>query len=102
VPPHDLPDVNLEEEAPAPCVVVVTTEAERELLAGFLATAYLEWADRPSPSLNGQTPRHAMGTEDGRARVGALIDALERNDPAVRRTGRAGYDYSRLRAQVGL
>jgi hypothetical protein len=102
VPPHDLPDVNLEEEAPAPCVVVVTTEAERELLAGFLETAYLEWADRPSPSLNGQTPRHAMGAEDGRARVAALIDTLQRDDPAVRRTGRAGYDYSRLRAQVGL
>jgi hypothetical protein len=43
-----------------------------------------------------------MGAEDGRARVAALIDTLQRDDPAVRRTGRAGYDYSRLRAQVGL
>jgi hypothetical protein len=102
VPPHDPPDVNLEEEAPAPCVVVVTTEAERELLARFLEAVYLEWADRPSPSLDGQTPRHAMGTEDGRRRVAALIDALQQNDPAMRRTGRAGYDYGRLRAQVGL
>ena len=102
VPPHDLPDVNLEEEAPAPCEVVVATEAEQELLEGFLETAYLEWADRPSPSLNGRTPRHAMGTEDGRKDVAALIDALQRDDPAARRTGRTGYDYGRLRAHVGL
>ena len=102
VPPHDLSEVNLEAEEPAPCVVVVTTEAERELLAEFLETAYLEWADRPSPSLNGQTPRHAMGTADGRKRVAALIDTLQRDDLAARRTGRAGYDYGRLRAHVGL
>ncbi len=102
VPPHDLPEVDLEEEAPAPCVVVVTAEAERELLTAFLESVYLEWADRPSPSLNGQTPRHAMGTADDRARVAALIDTLQRDDLVARRTGRAGYDYGRLRAHVGL
>jgi hypothetical protein len=102
VPPHDLPEVDLEEDTPAPRVVIVTMEAERELLAGFLETAYLEWADRPSPSLNGQTPRHAMGTADGRKHVAALIDTLQRDDLAARRTGKIGYDYGRLRAQVGL
>lgn len=102
VPPHDLPPVSLEEEAPPPLTVVVTPEAERELLSAFLESVYLEWADRPSPSLNGQTPRHAMGTADGRAKVAALIDTLQRDDLAARRTGRAGYEYGRLRAHVGL
>jgi hypothetical protein len=102
VPPHELPDINLEEEEPAPHVVVVTAEAEQQLLAAFLESVYLEWADRPSPALNGQTPRHAMTTADGRAKVAALIEALEREDLAARRTGKRGYEYGRLRAHVGL
>lgn len=102
VPPHELPEVNLEEEEPAPRAVVVTPDAEQTLLTAFLESVYLEWADRPSPSLNGQTPRHAMHAADSRAKVAALIEALERNDLAARRTGETGYEYNRLRAHVGL
>jgi hypothetical protein len=43
-----------------------------------------------------------MGTADGRAKVAALIESLEREDPAARRMGKPGYDYGRLRAHVGL
>ncbi len=102
VPPHERPDVNLEEEEPAPHRVVVTREAEQEILKAFLETVYLEWADRPSPSLNGQTPRHAAGDAEGRAKVASLIEALEREDLAARRTGKPGYAYALLRAHVGL
>jgi len=102
VPPHDLQEVSLEDEDPPPRSVVVTPEAEQELLSAFLESVYMEWADRPSPSLGGQTPRHAMGTAEGRAKVAALIGSLERDDPAARRTGKPGYDYGRLRAHVGL
>jgi hypothetical protein len=102
VPPHELPQVTLEEDAPAPLTVVVMPEVEQSLLAAFLEAVYLEWADRPSPALHGQTPRHAANTAEGRAKVAALIDALEREDLAARRTGKPGYDYGRLRAQVGL
>lgn len=102
VPPHELPGVSLEDEEPPPCEVVVAPDTERALLAAFLESAYMEWADRPSPSLNGRTPRHAMGTADGRAKVAALIESLEREDPAARRMGKPGYDYGRLRAHVGL
>lgn len=102
VPPHDLQEVNLEDEDPPPHVVVVTPDVEQELLSAFLESVYMEWADRPSPSLGGQTPRHAMGTAEGRAKVAALIGALERDDPAARRTGKPGYEYGRLRAHVGL
>ena len=37
-----------------------------------------------------------------RTQVSALIDQAERDDIARRRTGRPGYDYTRLRAHVGL
>lgn len=102
VPPHDPPDVNLEEDEPAPLTIVVMPEAEQELLEAFLESVYLEWADRPSPALHGQTPRHAAYTAEGRAKVAVLIEALEREDLAARRTGKVGYDYNRLRAHVGL
>jgi hypothetical protein len=102
VPPHEMPEVNLEEEDPAPRMIVVTPDAEREILTAFLESVYLEWADRPSPSLNGQTPRHAVHAADGRAKVAALIEILEQNDLAARRTGTIGYEYDRLRAHVGL
>lgn len=102
VPPHGLRPVSLEEEEPAPGTVVVTREAEQEILTAFLETVYMEWADRPSPSLDGQTPRHAAGDPKGRRQVAALIQALEREDPGMRRTGTPGYDYGRLRAHVGL
>ncbi|HEX9743138.1 MAG TPA: hypothetical protein VGA17_10145, partial [Nitrospiraceae bacterium] len=101
-PPHEPAEVNLEEEEPAPGTVVVTREAEQEILQAFLESVYLEWADRPSPSLNGQTPRHAVNTADGRAKVASLIEALEREDLAARRTGKPGYAYGLLRAHVGL
>lgn len=102
VPPHELTEPSLEEEEPAPQEVVVTPEAEQALLGGFLEAVYMEWADRASPALSGQTPRHAMGAADGRAKVAALIEALEQEDLAARRTGKPGYDYGRLRAHVGL
>lgn len=101
-PPHALPPVNLEEEEPGPGTVVVTREAEQELLASFLEAVFMEWVDRPSPSLDGQTPRHAASDAGGRAKVAALIEALEKEDLAARRTGTPGYAYGRLRAQAGL
>jgi len=38
----------------------------------------MRWLDMPIPALGGQTPRVAAQTEDGRARVRALVDDLER------------------------
>jgi hypothetical protein len=101
VPPHELAEPSLEEEPP-PQEVIVTPGAEQALLEAFLEAVYMEWADRASPALNGQTPRHAMGAADGREKVAALIDVIEREDLALRRTGKPGYDYGRLRAHVGL
>jgi len=102
VPLHALSEVDLAAEEGPALSVVVTPDEEHQLLAGFLESVYLEWADLPSPALSGQTPRHAMSQPDGRARVAALIDQAERDDIARRRTGRPGYDYTRLRAHVGL
>jgi hypothetical protein len=103
VPAHDLPlimDLAKEEGAPAP--VIVSTDQEHRLLSSLLESVYLEWADRPSPILGGQTPRHAATSPKTSGQVADLITQLERNDLARRRTGKTGYDYNRLRTHVGL
>ena len=88
--------------AAEPLTVVVTDEEDRTLMNAFLETVYLEWADRESPVFGGETPRHVMTTQTGRAQVAALIDEMERNDFGLLRTGVAAFDYNKLRAHVGL
>ncbi len=102
VPAHDLPVVDLTKEEAAQAPVIVSADEEHRLLAAFLESVYLEWPDRPSPALGGRTPRHAAASPGTGGQVADLIAQLERNDPAFRRTGKAGYDYNRLRINVGL
>jgi hypothetical protein len=101
-PNHALPAMDLLMETPPSRSLVVPLEEERRLLNSFLESIYLEWAERPAPALGGQTPRHAATNQRQREQVAALIDQLEREDLARRRTGKPGYDYNRLRAHLGL
>jgi len=88
--------------AAEPLTVVVTDEEDRMLMNAFLETVYLEWADRESPAVGGETPRHVMTTQSGRTQVAALIDEMERNDFGRLRSGVTAFDYNKLRAHVGL
>lgn len=101
-PNHELPAMDLLMDTPSSRSLVVPLEEERRLLNNFLESIYLEWAERPAPGLGGQTPRHAATNQQQREQVAALIDQLEREDLARRRTGKPGYDYNRLRAHLGL
>ena len=85
-----------------PLTLVVTQDEDRALLNQFLDKAYLEWSDQPHRSLGGQTPRHAATNPKLRGTVSELIDEMARHDPGFSRTGRAAFDYNRLRAHVGL
>jgi hypothetical protein len=102
VPSHRLLVPNLDEERPPSQSLVVTPEQEQRLLRVFLESVYLEWVDLPSPSLGGETPRHAAASPAARAKVAALIDEIERHDLGVRRMGKPAYDYNVLRSHVGL
>ncbi len=102
VPSHTVILPDIAEEQPGPRSVAASPEEEHRLLATFLESVYLEWADRPSPALGGQTPRHAAAMPDTRPKVAALIDEVEGNDVALHRTKKPGYDYNQLRARVGL
>ncbi|MBS0169011.1 MAG: hypothetical protein JSR62_01545 [Nitrospira sp.] len=85
-----------------PLTIVVSREEDRALVNAFLETVYLEWADRESPVLNGETPRHAARTTAGLTKVAGVIDEMERGDIGLLRGGVAAFDYNKLRAHVGL
>ena len=99
-PPRQLKESELAAEEPP--TLVLSAEEDRALLNGFLETLYLEWAERPCPSLGNQMPRHVATSPAGLEQVAALIADMERHDPGVRRVGQASFDYNRLRAHVGL
>ncbi len=85
-----------------PLTIVVSREEDRALVNAFLETVYLEWADRESPVLSGETPRHAARTTAGLAKVAEVIADMERCDIGLLRSGLSAFDYNKLRAHVGL
>ena len=101
-PSHILPEVDLLSETSVAPPVVVSCEEEHALLSSFLESVYLEWAEQPSASLNGETPRHYGLKSGDKTKVAELINQMEEHDLAYRRTGKVGYDYNILRGHVGV
>ena len=101
-PPHSLPEVNLLADTYVAPSVTVSVEEENKLLSTFLENVYLEWAEQASPVLKGKTPRQYCRDHHDTTKVAKLIDQMERNDLGIQRTGQQAYDYSILRAHVGL
>ncbi len=94
--------LSVEEVEREDCHITVTPDEEREMWRAFLDSAYADWADTASPSLGGQTPRHAAANPSTRRQVEDLITQLERDDPGRARTGAASFDYNQLRSHIGL
>ena len=101
-PSHSLPQVDLLAEKYLPPPVTVSIEEEKTLLAKFLENVYLEWAEQPSPALKGKTPRQYCRENHDTKEVAELIDQMERNDLGLQRTRQQAYDYSILRAHIGI
>lgn len=99
-PPRQIKESELAIEEPL--TLVISAEEDRALLNGFLETLYLEWAERACPSLGNHMPRHLATSAAGREQVAALIADMECHDPGIRRVGQASFDYTKLRAHVGL
>ena len=99
-PPRRLKESELAVEEPL--TLVISNEEDRAFLSGLLESLYLEWAERNCPALDNHMPRYAATSEAGRKQVAALIADMERQDPGIRRAGQASFDYTMLRAHVGL
>ena len=101
-PTHLPPQVDLLSDTYSAPPVIVSKDEEQKLLAEFLESINLEWAEKPSPFLNGETPRHYFSKTGDQTKVASLIDQMEKNDLGLRRTGQRAYDYNVLRGHVGL
>lgn len=101
-PAHRLVEPDLGKDLVEGRVIRVSAEEEQRLWASFLDEVYLDWPDKPSPALRGKTPRHVAASAEGPRMVVELIDRMEQFDLVRQRTGRAGYEYDKLRARVGV
>jgi hypothetical protein len=101
-PQHTTPEVDLLSDSYIAPPTVVSLKEEQQILASFLETVYLEWAEAPSPLLKGQSPRHYCAAQKDTKEVAAIIDQMEQHDLGRRRTGQPAYDYNILRAHIGL
>jgi hypothetical protein len=75
---------------------------EQRLITQFLDRHYSTWPDTSLPALAGMTPRQAVETPEGRAQVVALLRDFENASERSRKAGEPTYDFSRLRAELGL
>ena len=101
-PPHSLPYVDLLADTYIAPPVTVSIKEEHQFLSTFLEKIYFDWAEQPSPALKGKTPRQYCRESQNKTEVAKLIDQMEQQDLGLQRTGQRAYDYSILRAHVGL
>lgn len=71
-----------------------------QLLLEFKQRHYADWLDEPIPALGGKTPREAVRTAAGRARVDVLLKEIENTEQ--RMADGAVFDVSGLRRELGL
>jgi hypothetical protein len=71
-----------------------------ELLREFKERHYAGWADEPLPALGGRSPREAVRTAQGRGAVDVLLKEMENRER--RFDGPGGFDFSRLRRELGI
>lgn len=89
--PEDLP----RGAAPAP-----VSPEKQQLLFDVKRRHYAAWPDQPLPALQGQTPREAVKTKDGREAVDILIKEMEYFER--RRSEEPQFDFAALRRALGL
>jgi hypothetical protein len=84
----------------------IEDEALQEKFFPLLSKTMEEWAhrwvDESIPALNGKTPREAMKTPEGRAKVEDLLKDFENMEERKRRKGEAYIDIQVIRQMLSL
>jgi len=79
------------------------SEEDRETLQAHLEEMHLKWADTEVPALDGLTPRDAVKTPEGKARVIELINEWENMESrASADSPQFTFDINKLRKTLGL
>jgi hypothetical protein len=80
----------------------VDPEIAREVVLQYKTKHYATWPDERLATLDGKTPREAMRSKAGREAVERLLRDFENAEERERRAGRPAFDFSDLRATLGL
>ncbi|RMG91597.1 MAG: DUF2384 domain-containing protein [Zetaproteobacteria bacterium] len=76
----------------------IPEEVQRELKHTYMQEHYEKWLDTPLPALDGQTPRQAAATPDGRERLIRLLKDMELHESRTKHP----FDFSFLWHELGL
>jgi len=77
-------------------------EVERELVSKMKSEHYAHWIDERLPALGGQTPRQAARSKAGRRALEDLLRMMENGEERDRLEGRAAFDFSAIRKDLGM
>jgi hypothetical protein len=80
----------------------IPREVEFELVGKVLAEHYRKWPDHPLPALDGRTPREAVSSPEGKAKVEEVLRLIENGEERKRLAGEPWFDVSRLRAELKM
>lgn len=73
---------------------------EAAAIQAFKQQHYAGWPNEPLPALKGKTPRQAVQTKAGRARLERLLDSMEEDEQSLAAAFR--FDFNALRRELGL
>lgn len=80
----------------------IPKEISDQVISRLIEKHYREWPDSHLPALEGRTPREAVRTARGRNQVIEVLKSMENGEDRKRLAGESFYDFSRLRAELGL
>ncbi len=80
----------------------IPKEISDQVISRLIEKHYREWPDSHLPALEGRTPREAVRTARGRNQVIEVLKSMENGEERKRLAGESFYDFSRLRAELGL
>ncbi len=74
--------------------------ASKPFLRDFLEEHYERWVDMRLPALDGKTPKEALKTRDGRAKVEELLKSVENLEERRKKATGLGYPVERIRKKL--
>ena len=77
-------------------------ELPPELIAELNEQMVRQWLDESIPALGGLTPREAAETPEGRRRLQALLDYIDRQQSGGMPPGMFAPDYRQAKTMLGL
>jgi hypothetical protein len=80
----------------------IPPEVSHDVVRKALEKHYAEWPGIALPALNGQTPRQAVETVEGRRKVIDLLRQFENGEERKRKNGQPFYDVNKLRKALAL